>query len=259
MNYLQIFADKEALLDPFDDAERGRLLTAMMAYALHGQLIELTGNERYIWPVFRQMIDQSREALMKKQAGGRARAEAYEQHAQSSSSTIQQEPADEQHTSAQDIASQQNQAGDQHTSAQCHINQESRIKNQESGVKNDGEKRARAKAARFSPPTPDEVHAYADENGMSNVDANRFCDFYASKGWRVGSQPMKDWRAAVRNWNARDSQTSSKPPARAPAVKMVREQMYNQREYTDDDSLPDWMLNKMSELGISPHTVVAED
>lgn len=59
MNYLQIFADKEALLDPFDDSERGRLLTAMMAYALHGQLIELTGNERYIWPVFRQMIDQS--------------------------------------------------------------------------------------------------------------------------------------------------------------------------------------------------------
>ena len=147
MNYLQIFSDKEALLDPFDDAERGRLLTAMMAYALHGQLIELTGNERYIWPVFRQMIDQSREALMKKQAGGRARAEAYEQHAQSSSSTIQQEPADEQHTSAQDITSQQNQADDQHTSAQCHINQESRIKNQESRMM---ERNARARRLRVS-------------------------------------------------------------------------------------------------------------
>ena len=61
MNYLQIFADKEALLEPFDDAERGRLLTAMLAYALHDELIELTGNERYIWPVFRQMIDQSRD------------------------------------------------------------------------------------------------------------------------------------------------------------------------------------------------------
>lgn len=94
---------------------------------------------------------------------------------------------------------------------------------------------------------------------MSNVDANRFCDFYASKGWRVGSQPMKDWRAAVRNWNARDAQASSQPPARAPAVKMVREQMYNQREYTDDDSLPDWMLKRMREIGASPHTVVAED
>lgn len=30
MQYLQIFADKEKLLEPFDDAERGRLLTAMM-------------------------------------------------------------------------------------------------------------------------------------------------------------------------------------------------------------------------------------
>lgn len=111
---------------------------------------------------------------------------------------------------------------------------------------------------RFSPPTPADVIAYATEKGLT-INADRFCDFYASKGWRVGSQPMKDWRAAVRNWSARDSQASSKPPARAPAVKMVREQMYNQREYTDDDSLPDWMLNKMSELGISPHTVVAED
>lgn len=61
MIYLQLFADKEALLEPFDDAERGRLLSAMMAYAFRGEQPELTGNERYIWPVFRQMIDQSRD------------------------------------------------------------------------------------------------------------------------------------------------------------------------------------------------------
>lgn len=68
--YLQIFADKEELLDPFDDAERGRLLTAMLSYALHDVEIELTGNERYVWPVFRQMINQSRKALASKSAAG---------------------------------------------------------------------------------------------------------------------------------------------------------------------------------------------
>lgn len=56
---------------------------------------------------------------------------------------------------------------------------------------------------RFSPPTPGDVDAYAKERGI-DIDAERFCDFYASKGWRVGSSPMKDWRAAARNWAARD-------------------------------------------------------
>lgn len=61
----------------------------------------------------------------------------------------------------------------------------------------------REKRAHFTPPTPDEVRAYCQENGYA-VDADAFCDFYASKNWRVGNQPMKDWRAAVRNWARRD-------------------------------------------------------
>ncbi len=28
-------------------------------------------------------------------------------------------------------------------------------------------------------------------------------DFYESKGWRVGSSAMKDWKAAVRTWEQR--------------------------------------------------------
>lgn len=59
------------------------------------------------------------------------------------------------------------------------------------------------KNSTFSPPTVDEVKAYASENGYS-LDTERFCDFYSSKGWMVGKNKMKDWRAAVRNW-ARNS------------------------------------------------------
>ena len=55
---------------------------------------------------------------------------------------------------------------------------------------------------RFKPPTAAEVAAYAGQAGLS-LDAARFCDFYASKGWRVGSSPMRDWRAACRNWARR--------------------------------------------------------
>ena len=36
------------------------------------------------------------------------------------------------------------------------------------------------------------------------LDAGAFCDFYAAKGWKVGQSPMRDWRAAARNWARRD-------------------------------------------------------
>ncbi len=54
--------------------------------------------------------------------------------------------------------------------------------------------------ARFSPPSVEEVKAYCSENGYA-VDAQRFVDYYTSNGWKVGKNPMKDWKAAVRTWS----------------------------------------------------------
>lgn len=58
---------------------------------------------------------------------------------------------------------------------------------------------------RFTPPTIEDVLAYCRER-KNNVDPERFVDYYSSNGWRVGKSPMKDWKAAVRNW-----ERSSKP------------------------------------------------
>lgn len=62
------------------------------------------------------------------------------------------------------------------------------------------------RATRFTPPTLEEVKSYCEERGNS-VDPERFFDFYSSKGWMVGKNRMKDWKAAVRNWE-RDSENS---------------------------------------------------
>ena len=59
------------------------------------------------------------------------------------------------------------------------------------------------RASRFTPPTVDEVKAYCQER-QNGIDAEAFVDFYVSKGWKVGSQPMRDWKAAVRTWERRD-------------------------------------------------------
>lgn len=56
---------------------------------------------------------------------------------------------------------------------------------------------------RFAPPTREELVQYSSEKGLGlNVD--RFLDYYESNGWRVGKNPMKDWRAAARTWAAKD-------------------------------------------------------
>ena len=52
---------------------------------------------------------------------------------------------------------------------------------------------------RFIPPTLEEVQAYCKERS-NNVDAERFINYYTSNGWKVGKNPMKDWKATLRRW-----------------------------------------------------------
>lgn len=51
----------------------------------------------------------------------------------------------------------------------------------------------------FHPPTEDMVREYC-ESRQNGVKPNEFVDFYTSKGWMVGRNKMKDWKAAVRTW-----------------------------------------------------------
>jgi hypothetical protein len=71
-----------------------------------------------------------------------------------------------------------------------------------------------AKPARvcFRKPTAQDVAEYA--TGIcANVDPQEFIDHYTSNGWKVGKAPMKDWKAAVRNWAKRDLNGKAKTDA----------------------------------------------
>jgi hypothetical protein len=56
------------------------------------------------------------------------------------------------------------------------------------------------KIKQFKAPTVGEL-----KNEFPNIDAESFHDFYTSKGWKIGKDPMKDWRAAARNWERRNN------------------------------------------------------
>lgn len=69
---------------------------------------------------------------------------------------------------------------------------------------------------RFAPPSLAELTAYIQER-KSAVDPQRFVDFYQSKGWKVGNQPMKDWKASVRTWEKREDDNKRKRSGVAPS------------------------------------------
>lgn len=56
--------------------------------------------------------------------------------------------------------------------------------------------------AHFTPPTLEEVISYCKERNNS-VDPQKWYDFYSAKGWMIGKNKMKDWKAAVRTWERR--------------------------------------------------------
>ena len=76
---------------------------------------------------------------------------------------------------------------------------------------------------RFTPPSVEQVREYC-ESRKNNVSPETFVDFYSSKGWMVGKNRMRDWKAAVRTW-----EKNERPRKTNPALK------YEQTPISEDD------------------------
>lgn len=111
------------------------------------------------------------------------------------------------------------------TAADCGLNSIQFESNPNSNSKGN----TRARSTRFTPPTTDEVDDFVKTNGLTHVDPQRFVDFYASKGWVVGKTPMRNWKAACRNWERRGQETFSGSKPANPALN------YEQRTHREED------------------------
>ena len=80
------------------------------------------------------------------------------------------------------------------------------------------------RARRFVSPSVSDVADYCRER-KNGIDPAQFVNFYESKGWKVGSAPMKDWKAAVRTWEQREKTGG----------KIVSAQKYTQRDYDEQE------------------------
>lgn len=201
VTYIKIFVDYLDAIEPLGDAERGRLFTSLLTYARTGEAPQLGGNERFLFPMMRAQLDRDIAAM----AGvSEARSKAAKASKSSKCEQMQQ--------------MQQMQAN------AANADKSSKDKDKDEDKDKDDDKKGNcAREARFTPPSIVEVAAYCQERG-NGVDASRFVDFYSSKGWMVGKSKMKDWKAAVRNWErSRDEKAT---PGKKPG--------YNVQHHGDD-------------------------
>ena len=204
MKYLKVWTSFREVIEPLNDAEKGRLFDAMLLYADHEEEpVSFEGNERFVWPAAKQSLDLMFAENLRLKENGR-------KGGRPKSKENQTEPT----------KTNENQTKPNETQ------KEKKRKEKETNEKESPSEIIR----RFTPPTLQEVADYCRER-KNKVDPERFVDFYASKGWKVGNQPMKDWKAAVRTWER--SETDRKKVTLLPA------QDYHQRDYTgyEDEAL----------------------
>lgn len=186
------------------DEEVGRLFRALMHYHATGVVDEVDGRESIAFDFIREDIDRTEAAY-------KAKCEKNRNNRLSALANVRQQPS----TFVNDCAQKE--------------------KEKEKEKEKDKEIKP---LKRFTPPTVEDVRAYCKERENS-VDPQRFVDFYTAKGWRVGNQPMKDWKACVRTWEQRQTK-----PEQVQTKKVVAQQ-YSQRDYAGTEESIDDMMRRL--------------
>jgi len=157
-------------LTPFGDAECGRLFRAALKYSATGEEEEFRGNERFLWPTIKAMIDRDKEAYEAKcrtnRENGQKGATAPDRHRPVANAPQEKE------------------------------------KGEEKEKEKEKEKVLKGTKA-FVPPTLDEVAAYCRERN-SSVDPKRFYDYFTAGKWVDGKgQPVRNWKQKLITWEGR--------------------------------------------------------
>ena len=164
----------EALLG-MDNSNQGDCLMALANYALNGKEPEvLTPEVRMFFTLVKPQIDANNQRFENGCKGGRPKTETKPNENQKETKTKPNV--------------------NDNVNVNVNVND---IKEKSNNIN------IITKKEKFKKPTIEEINAYCRERNNS-ISGEQFFNFYESKGWRVGNQAMKDWKAAVRTWEAKE-------------------------------------------------------
>lgn len=241
MRYLNLFFSFPEDTELLTDAQRGRLVVAMVRYARNGEQPVLEGNEKFLWPLHKGQIDRTAEQLKKyseKQKengskGGRPRkANALNENPKN--------PVVFEETQNTEWLNQKPKKASIPIPIPIPITTPITNTNRQGDLSPYNPPSAKQQK-RFVKPSLQEIRSYISEKGYT-FSADSFFAFYQSNGWKVGRNPMRDWRQACVTWQSRQGMKS------APAAKQVNAQRYEQRTNDLDGAFTQFTQEQLQEM-----------
>ena len=177
LEYIPFYYSYRKKLEKLSDQEVGRLVRALLEYGETGETEELTGRESIAFDFIADDINRAKAA--------------YDERCAKNQRNIEKRYARQDGTTVYDGI---------RTNTTVYETYQTKDKTKDNSLQPNGVSDTRA--ARFTPPSVDDVSAYVQAQGY-HVNAERFVAFYEQKGWMVGKNHMKNWKAAVRSWETR--------------------------------------------------------
>lgn len=196
-----LYHDIREPLEMLDDAERGRLFSAILNYSEFGELPDFSGPLRMAFAFIRTALDRDSEKWEDKR---QKRVEAGRAGGIRSGEVRKQNQANEANAS-ESKQTKQNQAN-QAVPVPAPVPAPVPVPDNVNVIEEiDADKPPRSTA--FTPPTVEEVAAYCQER-KNNIDPQGFVDYYEASEWKRGNTKIKDWRACVRTWERKEKNNS---------------------------------------------------
>lgn len=238
--YIMLFGDTRSAVDELDDAAAGRLLKAVLQYADRHEEVDLPGAERLVYRLLLNQFARDEEAYRKRCDYNRRYRESQKEEKRTEKNeeekrSIQYKDEYEDKDEDKDKEEYKDKDGSAHACQSVLP-----VRHTPDDTPDAFASRSSTQPPVFTPPTPDEVRSYALEANLS-FDADRFCDYNAARGWMQGNRPISDWKAAARLWASRGDLPSVGSGAPR-GGKVLEQQQYSQREYTNSYDALDAMM-----------------
>ena len=226
MPFICLYKSYLTILAPFTDSQLGRLIRVMLAYSVSGEVPELRGSERFIWPMLQDRLDRDEENYRKRCAknranaakGGRPKNQSVILETDGFSEKPKKPKENKNENEKENENKNENKNGNKNEKENKNENEIENEKENENEQDSGVEKKKENKmisadkpghGCDFSPPTKEELETYCARQGFS-LDTGQFLDYYESNGWMVGRNKMRSWQAVVRNWVRKERQNAAK-------------------------------------------------